>query len=651
MRTGAERLPATNPKGRRTLVRSWTRRSACVALTIAASLAARSVVADSPPAADALLSLVPADASLVLTFEGLRDHARSIGASRLAADFRRLPAVRAWLESERYRHLERACEEIERSLDVKLADLRDKVLGDAVVLVVRLAPDAPPDPSQARGLLLLRAADATLMERLIATINKAQRGSGELARLGERRRGGTTYHAREFPDGSGRPPEWYVTYPDGTFAFSNSEDLIRGVIDRKGPRGAEGGGEAAPSLGESPKLQGVRRMLPEHPLARLYVDPRTIERLMAAAARPTKPSDLRVRAILERHLAAIDYAGAALVWRPGAIVVDAVETLEPSRVDGWLRRWAGDRRACRPELRRVPATAVGFASAHVDFTALRDAVYQLVSEADHPRLRNLEAALKGLMLGQELSSRILPALGPGVVAYLEGPSETNADSDTGPASSSRPGGLFPLVVVVDLSEKGGRRDRETGGGGLPAAPLPDAIDNALRTLLSLMALDEKRGQGKGGIRSSESAGVSVRTLSTPLPFAYAVDRAGGRLVLGTSAPAVARYLQSVSDPEAGARFRDLHAAAFERYETFVCVDLDALSRLAERYRDRVARNLASRQKRPAADVNRDLEHVLALSGLFRAAFIASGIEPDASAIHRRFGVILKDGAGRSAAGP
>ena len=82
----------------------------------------------------------------------------------------------------------------------------------------------------------------------------------------------------------------------------------------------------------------------------------------------------------------------------------------------------------------------------------------------------------------------------------------------------------------------------------------------------------------------------------PLPFAYAVDRVNGRLVLGTSAAAIARYLESSSDPKAGQRFREFQAAAFAGAVTFVCVDFDAFTRLADRYRDRLAQTLAARQK-------------------------------------------------------
>ena len=72
------------------------------------------------------------------------------------------------------------------------------------------------------------------LERLIRVVNTIQQESGELAGVADRQRNGTTYHVREFPAAANRPSEWYVVYPDGTFAFSNSEALIQSVIDRKG---------------------------------------------------------------------------------------------------------------------------------------------------------------------------------------------------------------------------------------------------------------------------------------------------------------------------------------------------------------------------------------------------------------------------------
>ena len=385
---------------------------------------------ESGRSAEELLRLVPPDATVVVTVEGLRDQVRTLTSSRLMSNLRRLPAVRAWFQSEHYRNLERSCNDIEAGLGVKLAELRDDLIGDAVVLVLRLDPDALPDPRQARGLLLLRARDPGLLERVI---ERSQRVATRERRAGPGHRPCPEVRrpimSGEFPAGAGRPPEWYVSYPDGTFAFSNSEALIQGVIDRKA-RMAAGGAEAAaatdgPGLGDLPKFKAVQRRLPERALARLFVDPRAIERLLAAVPRSNKPSDVRIIAMLERYLAAVDYGGAVLTWGADAIVVHAVETLDPSRLDPWLRRWAGESRASNPTLRRVPPTALALASAHVDAIGPSGGRLPASSprtttqRAAQPRVRGDRAA-PGTGPPQPGSC---PRLGPGLIAYLDSPLE------------------------------------------------------------------------------------------------------------------------------------------------------------------------------------------------------------------------------------
>jgi hypothetical protein len=642
----------------------------CFALlwVVLAMIAARAATA-APGArpADALLRLVPPDAAVVLSVEGLREQIRAFTASRLAADLQQLPAVKAWLGSEKYQQFEQSRAQIEALLGVNLTDLRDELLGDAVVLALRLPPEAPADASQARGLLLFQARDRALLERLIRVLNTAQKESGELAQVTERQRAGTTYYSREFPPAADRLAEWYVAYPDGTLAFSNSEPMIHAVIDRKGrsrsaqnpPRdgAAAAGGSAIndsgagndPGLGDLPRLKAVERRLPEPALARLFVDPRQFERLLAASPRPSKPTDVRIMAMLERYLAAVDYAGAALVWSKGAIEVHTVETLDPSKLDPWLRHWAGDARPRDPVLRRVPPTALAVASLHGDALALYDALSQIVPHEDQPKLTNIDTVLTGLLLGQDLRTRILPHLGPGILAYLDSPTETEAGAATGsalPAGSSWP---FPLVMVVSLggdeagtSPPPGARSREANAQEPLRVSIATALEHALRTVLALSAMDEKRNQGRSRITNRVVAGATVTTLDFPIPFAYAVDGPGSRLVLGTSAASVARYLEASSDPKAGDRFRRFQAAAFPGDETFFCVDLDALNRLAGRHRHRLVQTLAARKKQPPSDVDRDLSHVLALAGLFQAAFVTSRLDPDATAVHRSVGLILHD---------
>ena len=119
-----------------------------------------------------------------------------------------------------------------------------------------------------------------------------------------------------------------------------------------------------------------------------------------------------------------------------------------------------------------------------------------------------------------------------------------------------------------------------------------------------------------------------------------------RLVLSTSPAAVARYLESSSDPKAGERFGRLRAAAFADAVTYACIDFDALEHLAGKHRDRLVQTLAARQKRSVDEVDRDLSHVLALARLFRAGFITSRFEPDATAVHRSVGLIRHEQGGK-----
>ncbi len=130
----------------------------------------------------------------------------------------------------------------------------------------------------------------------------------------------------------------------------------------------------------------------------------------------------------------------------------------------------------------------------------------------------------------------------------------------------------------------------------------------------------------------------MTTLDVPVPFAFAIDRVQKRIVVGTSAASVARYLECVADAKAGKNLRNLQQVAFSDSDTFLCVDFSALDRLAAAHRDQLVQTLAARSKRSVSEVEADLAHVLALAQLFKCAFVASRIEPDATAVYRSAGL-------------
>jgi hypothetical protein len=645
------RLPQLRSSATTYRAAAWCSALAALGLVLTAAGAGNAQDRVADPPVDAVLRLVPPDAAVVLSVENLRDQIHAFTKSRLYTGLKQLPSVKAWIESDKAQQLLRSRDEIEAALGTKLGDICDELIGDAVVLALRLPPDGPADPSQARGLLLVQARNSALLERVIQTINDKQKASGELAQITARQHGGSTYYTREFPPAASRPSEWYITYPDGTFAFSNSESMIHSVIDRKGRERSQTASDASPIPGTSragvdlgltglTRFQSVRRRQPTKPLARLFIEPRQIERLIALKPRPSKASDARIMAMLERYLAAVEYAGATLEWNDTGVDLQTVETLNRSKLDPWLVRWAGNDLRPDPTLTRVPATTIALASGHVDVPALYEGLCQIVPDEEQSKLRMLETMLGGLLLGQDLRTRILPQLGPGVLAYIESPPDTfdSSSSDTAPPATAS--GAFAQVLVASLRTSGPvAAESVPGAGGVTAAA---AIENALRTVLALSALDEKRNNGRSQITTRSVAGANVTTLDFPIPFAYAVDITGSRLIAGTSPSAVARYLEAASNPKAGDRFRQFRARAFPDAETFLCVDLAALGNLAGRQRERLVEILATRKNRPAVLVDGDLSQVLAFARLFEAAFVTSRFEPEAAAVHRRIGLLTPD---------
>ena len=153
-------------------------------------------------------------------------------------------------------------------------------------------------------------------------------------------------------------------------------------------------------------------------------------------------------------------------------------------------------------------------------------------------------------------------------------------------------------------------------------------------------------QGRSRITTRVVAGTAVSTLAPPIPFAYAVDQARRRLLLSTSPAAIARYLEHAAERKASSSLAAIRAAVFADTASFACVDFDALGRVVAKHHARLVQVLAARQKRPARDVERDLSHVLALARLFRAGFLTSRFEPDATAVHRSVGLIRHQEGGK-----
>ena len=313
----------------------------------------------------------------------------------------------------------------------------------------------------------------------------------------ERKRGEIPYAVRQFPAGSNHAPDAYVAFPDGTFAISNSEDLVHGVIDRKtGTRPAAS--RPATALDATEKFRVLGRKLPDRALARLVVDARLVERLIKNSPHPRSPGE----ALIERYVAALDSVGAALVIQDDRLALHTAEIFDPRKFPELVGRSTAAAASPAPRIDRVPATALGIGSVQVDFAALYKLLRPLVPEPEQARLSNAEIALQGILLGQDLRTRILPGLGPRVLAYVDAPADWEPKSESG-ASPGR-NWPFPSVLAVELAAD--LEAKPTSSGPAASASVADALDNALNTFLAMVTFDEKLARARPGSSPARSRG-------------------------------------------------------------------------------------------------------------------------------------------------
>src|SRR6476620_11193089 len=100
---------------------------------------------------DELLRLVPDDAGFCVVVQNLRDQLARLEHSPFAARFAASPLGRAFRDAPEARKLAALDQQLRTHLHVSWPQIRDDILGDAVVLAY--VPGPPGQPEQERGLL------------------------------------------------------------------------------------------------------------------------------------------------------------------------------------------------------------------------------------------------------------------------------------------------------------------------------------------------------------------------------------------------------------------------------------------------------------------------------------------------------------------
>jgi len=156
------------------------------------ALAAPSVRADGPRTE--LARLVPQEVAVCLIFGNLRAQTNKIKQASWMKQVRASPLGQQLASALDAPRLGPFGEMLEKRLGLTWPQLRDEVLGDAVLMAYQ--PGPPDRPEDEKGLLLLKARNPALLGKLIQQLNDVQTKSGELKSLQKRQHLGKTYFRR-----------------------------------------------------------------------------------------------------------------------------------------------------------------------------------------------------------------------------------------------------------------------------------------------------------------------------------------------------------------------------------------------------------------------------------------------------------------------
>jgi hypothetical protein len=212
---------------------------------------------------DELLRLVPEDVTFCVVLQDLRAHT---DAAREALEKEGLlPFPKGFPVTPELQKLLQV-QEMLKELGITFNQLREDILGDAVVFAYRKGVQPQDDPEQA--LFLIWARDPKLLGRLIDRVNAMQKETGELREVREEVFRGRSYQHRVHA-AEGKRDEFY-SVGGNLFAFATSETMMHAALALD---------QDAPSIDKElpPLTRRLQRLAVDKALLSWWLNPRSFE--------------------------------------------------------------------------------------------------------------------------------------------------------------------------------------------------------------------------------------------------------------------------------------------------------------------------------------------------------------------------------------
>jgi hypothetical protein len=251
------------------------RLSSSHALALFASICFGGALTAAPPA-DELLRLTPRDVTFVVVVKDLRTHSAAIREGPFAEILSKSKLFQALLAKPEIKHLDAVTEQISRTLHTDWTQVRDDLIGDAVVLAYRGV--APGSPDKESGLLLTWTRNAEFATQIIERMTAVQKESGELKEVETRSYQGASYVRRVKAQGA----DEFLFRKGAVLALSSQEEMIRRIIELD---------SQAPVNQQPPLARELESLRVQDAAVALWLNPRYFDKELNENARKAAGGD------------------------------------------------------------------------------------------------------------------------------------------------------------------------------------------------------------------------------------------------------------------------------------------------------------------------------------------------------------------------
>jgi hypothetical protein len=320
---------------------------------------------------DELLRLVPDDYTFCLVLQDLREHGKADGKSPFLKGLAESPLLKGFQNTPEAEKVRAAFETILRELGITPEQLRDDLLGDAVVFAYRKGP--PKDESKEDGLFLIHARDEKLLARVVERINDLQTKSGELkavepvsAKQGD--------YFRRVKTGKQGAADFYALRGH-QLIFSGSEPLLHAALAKL----------AIPPAGEPLVARRMKQLGVNEAPVSVLLNPRAFD---ADLAEGTKPGNDAERAFLKEfagYWKAVEGVALFLSFSP-AVEVGLAVHVRKDELPAPARRFFAEAGRRSPLWDRVPDDALFALAGRVHLESATEMLGALLTEKDRQRV-------------------------------------------------------------------------------------------------------------------------------------------------------------------------------------------------------------------------------------------------------------------------